>query len=114
MCFDTGTAPAVGYSRTVFSTNVNDSALTADWSPLQGQAAAGNIELVAKGTLDGNLYGLFVPQPASSTYTSDKTGLGPFSQAQLKTKIQAGDYSDVYGGSAGLGDAHGGRSRLEW
>jgi hypothetical protein len=30
-------------------------------------------------------------QPASSNYRSDKTGIGPFTQAQLQAKISAGD-----------------------
>jgi len=102
MCLDTGAAPAVGYSRTVNATNVNDSALNADWNVLQGQAGTGNIELIAKGTLDGHRHGLLY-QPASSTYTSDKTGLGPFSQAQLKTKIQAGDSLTFMGVPPGSG-----------
>jgi hypothetical protein len=69
---------------------------------LQSQAGAGNIELVAKGTLDGHRHGLLY-QPASNTYTADKTGLGPFSQSQLKTKIQAGDTLTFMGVSPGSG-----------
>ena len=102
MCLDTGTAPAVGYSRTVHSDNVNDSTLNADWSLLQGQAAAGNIDLIAKGTIDGKRRGLWY-QPASSTYRSDKTGLGPYTQAQLKTKIQTGDTLTFMGVPLGSG-----------
>ena len=60
MCLDTGTAPAVGYSRTVTAVNVNDSALNGDWTLLQNQAAAGNIDLIAKGILDGRRHGLFI------------------------------------------------------
>src|SRR5947209_7989151 len=67
MCFDTGTAPAVGYSRSVTAANVNDSTINADWNLLQGQAAAGNIDLIAKGTLDGRRHGLLY-QPNSSSY----------------------------------------------
>ena len=33
-CFDTGTAPAVGYTRTVASTNVTSSSISNDWSLL--------------------------------------------------------------------------------
>jgi len=102
MCFDTGTAPAVGYSRTITATNVNDSALNTDWTLLQNQAAASNIDLIAKGTIDGKRHGLFY-QPGSGTYASDKTGLGPYTQAQLKTKIQNGDRLTFMGVPPGSG-----------
>ena len=42
-------------------------------------------------------------QPASSTYRSDKTGLGPYTQAQLKTKIQTGDTLTFMGVPLGSG-----------
>ena len=102
LCFDTGTAPAVGYSRTVVSTNVNDSALNTDWTLLQNQAAASNIDLIAKGTIDGKRHGLLF-QPASSTYKSDRIGLGPYTQTQLKTKIQGGDTLTFMGVPPGTG-----------
>ena len=102
MCFDTGTAPAVGYTRTVTQTNVNDSGLNGDWNLLQSQAAAGNIELIVKGTIDGRRHGLLY-QPALSSYTSDKAGLGPFSQAQLKAKIASGDTLSLTGVPPGSG-----------
>ncbi|HJT80089.1 MAG TPA: beta-propeller fold lactonase family protein, partial [Chthoniobacterales bacterium] len=102
LCFDTGTAPAVGYSRTVRSTNVNDSALNADWNLLQSQAAVNNIDLIVKGTIDGRLHGLLY-QPGTSNYASDKTGLGPFTQAQLKTKVQNGDSITFMGVAPGSG-----------
>jgi YVTN family beta-propeller protein len=102
MCFDTGTAPALGYSRTIGASNVNDSALNADWSLLQSQAAASNVDLIAKGTMDGKRHGLLY-QPGSGTYVSDKTGLGPYTQAQLKTKIQNGDRLTLMGVPPGSG-----------
>lgn len=38
--FDTGYAPAVGYTRTITTSNVSSSSITADWTMLQSQAAA--------------------------------------------------------------------------
>ncbi|MFL6514255.1 MAG: beta-propeller fold lactonase family protein [Chthoniobacterales bacterium] len=102
MCLDTGSAPAIGYSRTITSANVNDPALNTDWNLLQSQAGAGNIDLIVKGTLDGRRHGLLF-QSASNSYTSDTTGLGPFSQAQLKTKVQAGDTMTFMGVPPGSG-----------
>ena len=67
LCFDIGTAPAVGYTRTVVATNVNTAGLLNDWSLLEGQAAATNVDLIAKGTINGQSHGLFY-QPAVGTY----------------------------------------------
>ncbi len=102
MCFDTGMAPAVGYTRTAFPGNVTNSALLSDWNLLQSQASLGNIELIAKGLIDGNRHGL-VYQPATSTYKTDRTGLGPFTQAQLQAKITAGDILSFTGVPPGSG-----------
>ena len=101
-CFDTGTAPAIGYTRTVSAANLNDATLASDWSVLQSQAALGNIDLIAKGTIDGQPRGLLY-DPATSTYRSDKTGVGPFSRSDLQAKIQAGDTLSVTGVPAGSG-----------
>lgn len=89
-CFDTGTPPAVGYTRTINSSNVAALSIVNDWALLEGQAVATNIGLIAKGTIDGQVRGLMY-QPASNNYVADKTGVGPFTHAQLVTKLQAGD-----------------------
>ncbi len=99
-CFDTGTAPAVGYTRTITVTNL--ASATNDWALLEGQAVAANIDLVVKGTLDGQIRGLLY-QPASNNYVSDKTGVGPFTRAQLIAKIQAGDVLSPMGVPPGSG-----------
>jgi YVTN family beta-propeller protein len=102
MCFDTGMAPAVGYSRTVSAGNVTNAALLSDWNLLQSQASLGNIELIAKGTIDGGRHGL-VYQPTNGNYRTDKTGLGPFTQAQLQAKIATGDILSIIGVPPGSG-----------
>jgi hypothetical protein len=101
-CFDTGTAPAVGYTRTVASTNVTSTSISNDWSLLESQAAAGNIDLIVKGTLDGRLHGL-IYQPGSANYRPDTTNLTTFTKAQLITKIQNGDRLSVMGVPPGSG-----------
>lgn len=88
MCFDTGTAPAGGYSRTLMAANLSDSQVLADWSVLEQQASLRNIDLIAKGALDGQLRGL-VYRPSSNDYASDKLGVGPFTRQQLAAKLQA-------------------------
>ena len=81
-CFDTGFAPAVGYTLTVTAVNVNDSGVTSDWATLESQASAGNIDLIVTGTIDKQVHGLLY-DPITENYLTDTTGLGPFTHAQL-------------------------------
>jgi DNA-binding beta-propeller fold protein YncE len=106
-CFDTGTAPAVGYSRTVNSTNVNTTSISNDWSTLESQAVGGaNIDLVVKGTLDGVRHGLLF-QPGAGNYKPDTTNLTTLTRSQLVAKIQAGDTLTVMGVPPGAGQRMG-------
>jgi YVTN family beta-propeller protein len=101
--FDTGTAPAVGYTRTVTAANVTaDPTIAGDWATLQSQAAAANIDLICQGTIQGQLANCLY-QPGTGTYTTDTTGVGPFTQAQLIAFIQAGDTLSVMGVPPGTG-----------
>lgn len=102
LSFDTGTAPAVGYGRTVTVSNLTAASLTNDWNLLEGQAAATNLDLVVKGTIDGKQRGLLY-QPGPNHYTTDQTGLGPFTRAQLAAKISAGDTLNLLGVPPGAG-----------
>jgi YVTN family beta-propeller protein len=101
-CFDTGMAPAVGYTRTVASTNVTSTSISNDWSLLESQAAAGNIDLIVKGTLDGHLHG-FLYQPGPANYRPDTTNLTTFTKAQLIAKLQNGDRLSIMGVPSGSG-----------
>ena len=102
MCLDTGTAPAVGFTRTMTAANVAETSVTDDWAMLQSQAAASNIDLIAKGTIDGLSRGL-VYDPVSNGYVSDKTDVGPFTQADLQAKIAGGDIISFTGVPVGSG-----------
>jgi YVTN family beta-propeller protein len=102
LCFDTGTAPAVGYTRTIVATNVNTSDISNDWSLLESQAAISNVDLIAKGTIGGHWHGL-VYQPASGTYLPDSTNLGSLTRSQLVTNIQNGDTLTFMGVPPGSG-----------
>lgn len=107
MCFDTGMAPAVGYTRTITSSNVNTASISNDWNLLERQATIRfvdpfflgssviNVHLIAKGTINGERRSLLY-QP-SQTYVTDKTGVGPFTRAELAAKIAAGDTLTVMG-----------------
>jgi len=104
LCFNTGTAPTVGYSRTLTAATVNTTAAQSDWSTLQSQAATNpaNIDLIANGTIQGQIHGLLY-QPATNNYQTDTTGLGPFTQAQLTAFIQNGDTLTLMGVPPGSG-----------
>jgi YVTN family beta-propeller protein len=102
LSFDTGTAPAVGYTRTLTKANVSNANSQSDWTLLQNQAAAANIDLVVRGTLSGKVHGLLY-QPSSGTYISDTGTL--FTQAQLKTLVQGGDTLSLMGVYPGTGSA---------
>src|SRR5439155_2990808 len=102
-CFDTGTAPAVGYTRTITSANILSTNISNDWSLLESQAAAlTNIDLIVKGSIDGQLHG-FLYQPGSGSYRPDTTNLTSFTRAQLIAKIQSGDTLSIMGVPPGSG-----------
>ncbi len=101
-CLDTGMSPAVGYTRTVRASNLSDTAVTSDWTLLESQAAAGNIDLIAKGSIDGRIVGLLY-SPSTKDYQSDTPGYGPFTQADLKARITAGGTLSVMGVPPGSG-----------
>jgi hypothetical protein len=69
---------------------------------LEGQAALGHIDLIAKGTIDSKIRGLRY-RPGLDDYVTDRTGVGPFTQAQLWNKIAAGDTLTVMGVPPGSG-----------
>jgi hypothetical protein len=102
MTIDTGTAPAVGYSTTIGPANADDPAAASAWSLLEEQAAATNVDLIAKGTIDGDIHGLLY-RPGSGDYLADKTGLGPFTRSQLRARIAAGDTLTLMGVFPGTG-----------
>jgi YVTN family beta-propeller protein len=101
-CFDTGTAPAVGYARTLAASNVTSISVSNDWTLLQNQASSNNIDLIVMGTVDGARHG-FVYQPSSSNYRPDSTNVSAFTRAQLTTKVQNGDTLTIMGVPPGSG-----------
>jgi DNA-binding beta-propeller fold protein YncE len=100
LCFDTGTPPATGYSRTLTSTTVGTSGAQSDWTTLQSLAGAGAIDLIANGTVNGKVIALLYQ---SGSYITNTTGVGPFTQAQLTTFINNGDTLTIMGVPFGSG-----------
>jgi DNA-binding beta-propeller fold protein YncE len=100
--FDTGTAPAVGYTRTIGPLHPADTEAVGDWRLLEDQSVRGNIDLILKGTIDGKVHGLLY-RPGPNEYATDQTGLGPFTRAELLAKIAAGDTLSLMGVPPGSG-----------
>ena len=101
-CFDTGTAPAVGYTRTASASNLIDPTIQQDWTVLEGQAAVGHIDLIVTGTLGGQPHGLLY-RPGSDDYVADSAALGPLTRDQLVLLVILGDTLSVMGVPPGAG-----------
>jgi len=102
LCFDTGMPPAVGYTLTATAANVNNSWVVSNWATLESQATAGSIDLIVKGTIQGQPHGLAY-DTVTNNYLSDTTGLGPFTHAQLVSFITGGDTLSPMGVPQGSG-----------
>jgi YVTN family beta-propeller protein len=102
LCFDTGTAPAVGYAVTVDLVGIRDPRNLQDIVTLHQQAASGNIDLIAKGTLDGQIRGLLY-DPASGNWEADEAAVGPQTFLQLAAKVRLGDTLTFMGVPPGSG-----------
>jgi YVTN family beta-propeller protein len=108
LCFDTGTAPALGYARTLTAENIHTSSISNDWTLLERQAtlrfedrfyrsgSVTNIALIAKGTIDGERRSLLY-RPATTDYVTDKSGVGPFTRAELVARVMTGDTLTLMG-----------------
>ncbi len=103
LCFDTGTAPAVGYTITLTAANIKDGTEQKDWATLQSQAVAANIDLIARGTIQGQVHGLLY-QPLKDDYVSDSNAM--YTKAQLQTFIESGDTLSFMGVYPGTGTTH--------
>jgi len=101
-CFDTGMAPAVGYTLTITPLNVDRPEIDQQWALLENQVASSNIDLVVKGTLDRTPRGLLFRTGVFS-YRSDKAGVGPFNRYQLAAKVRFGDILSIMGVPPGSG-----------
>ena len=88
-CFDTGTAPIVGYTRTVTQANANSASIGNDVALLVARTVASDCDLVGKGRIDGALRGLLY-EASSSSFSSDRTGVGPFTWSELQARALAG------------------------
>jgi len=103
-CFDTGTAPAVGYARTLTAQNIDSASVSNDWNLLEAQATSGtSINLIVKGTIDGIQRGFLYAGPAGTSYGPDTRDIPPMTRAQLRDKVLAGDTLTIMGTPLGSG-----------
>lgn len=86
LALDTGMAPLVGYQVTVNPTNVASATVTQDITLMMQRSAMGDINLIARGTIDGTLRGLLY-DPVNGRFTTDKKGVGPFTITQLRSQV---------------------------
>ncbi|HEY6359524.1 MAG TPA: beta-propeller fold lactonase family protein [Vicinamibacterales bacterium] len=96
LSFDTGTAPAVGYSLTMNADNIDDGGVQTDWATLRQQAEAQDIELVANGTINGQVRRL-IYRPSQDDYVIDQGPFASFSNADLQTLVEQGDTLTLMG-----------------
>ena len=103
LCFDTGTAPAVGYTLTLTQFNVNNSSNQTNWATLQSQAST-NIDLIVRGTIQGQIHGLlYQPKSSPPNYITDTNVT--YMQTQLQGFIAGGDTLSFMGVYPGTGSA---------
>ncbi len=103
LCFDTGTAPAVGFTITLNALNVTNQQEQNNWALLQSQASAGNADLIARGTIHGQVHGLLY-QPNKSTYLADDRQT--YTKNQLQSFLEKGDTLSFIGVYPGTGTAN--------
>ena len=102
MTFDTGTAPAVGYSRTINVTSIGRAGSRAAVSLLVEQAKAGNIDLVVHGIFNGEVNQLLY-LPGLNRFFARGGSVGPFTTAELGELILGGDVLTFMGVYPGTG-----------
>lgn len=109
-CFDTGTAPTVGYGPTVTTTNRSQPSVTSDLALLESRTVPDAVgfydcDLIARGFIGG--------QPRSylwksGAYRSDRASDAPLSRSALLSSLAAGDWLSFMGVLPGAGARFGG------
>jgi len=102
LAFDTGTAPAVGWSRTVSAQDAGSGALAGELDLLEQQVAAHNCDLVARGRLGGAARG-FVFDPERGEYLTDDPDEDPLPRAELLGGVRDDDALTFLGVPPGSG-----------
>lgn len=103
LCFDTGTAPAVGFTITLTAATVTNQQEQNNWALLQSQASINNADLIARGTIQGQVHGLLY-QPSKNSYLADDHS--EYTKNQLQTFIKGGDTLSFIGVYPGTGTSN--------
>jgi DNA-binding beta-propeller fold protein YncE len=90
MCFDTGTAPTVGFSRTLTQSNADAPETAARLAILESQAAAAACDAVARGRLAGQ-WRQFLYDPTTRNYRLGTNGDPGLTRTQLLSLLGPGD-----------------------
>lgn len=102
-CFDTGTAPTVGYSRTARVTNRSETALLTDLGILEARANAGDCDLIVRGKVGGVNKALLWN---GSAYRNDTQSAGTVTRAALLASLTEDDAITFMGVLRDAGDRH--------
>lgn len=102
MCFDTGTAPTVGFSRTLTRDTASDAEAAKSVSTLESQAAIAACDAVARGRLAGQ-WRQFSYDPPTQTYRLDTATTPGLTRAQLLALLEPGDALTFLGVPPGQG-----------
>ena len=105
LAFDTGMAPAVGYQLTFDGTNGGDAVAQARMDTLEGQADAGNCELIAKGRVNGQPRGWLYT--GGGNWKSDKAAEAALTRGALLAFAGPGSEVTVTGVPVGSGQRMG-------
>jgi YVTN family beta-propeller protein len=108
MCFDTGVAPAVGFSRTITMANRADATLMNELATLEAQARGANVcDLVLRGRVGGQWRQFFYDK-ALQLYRTDRASDSPLSREQLLALLGPDDALTFLGTLPGTGPRLGG------
>lgn len=88
-------APLVGFQATLDKTNLNSAGL--DVVLMRNRARLGDIDLIAKGYVDGHFHG-FVYDVGTASFIPDTGSLKPIGWADLRTKIGKGQATLTFTG----------------
>jgi len=90
LCFDTGTAPTVGFSRTLTRTTATDPGIAAQLDTLESQASASACDTIARGRTAGQ-WRQWTWDPVTRRYRDGTTATGGWSRTELLALLGPGD-----------------------
>lgn len=112
LCFDTGTAPTVGYGVLMDATNRSDSSRLADLAVLEARAIANDCDLVVRGVWQGAPR-RWLFQKSSQTYRADRAAGGQITRTALLNGLSGDDAVVFQGVFPGHGERFGGDADLD-